>query len=155
MPLSPPITSPLTAVRERVKAILDAEFAADQIVFEHDKLDDAVGTDGIYAAVYPDLEEPRFGQMNVSDANVVIQLYGRWDKRVDPKQKVDPTWIETQAERIKRALQAGGSYVGQPNDWYFNISRIEFPDDPTGNKTRLVAYVTGESQNSAVIETTV
>lgn len=153
MPLSPPITSPSTAVRTRLKTILDAEFAVEGIVFQHDKLDESVGADGTYAAIYPDGEDPRFGQMNVTDANVVIQLFGQWDKQVNPLQQVDPTAIETWAERIKRALKAASSYVGAPNDWYFNITRVEFPDDPTGNKTRVVVYVTSESQNSAVIET--
>jgi hypothetical protein len=146
------VTSTSTVAREEVIAALNAEFAGE-VDFISDKLDDSLGSDGNYGAVYPYLEEPQLGQLNVWDSRMVIQLFLQWDKVVDPHQQVDPAIIEQMAERLKRALQGDPSSGNTPHFWYMNIIRIEYPDDPTGNKTRLEAIVEASGQNSAIIET--
>lgn len=149
-----PVTSPSTVLRQKLIGVINAEFAPENITAASDRLDESLGWDGTYVAVHPDIEEAYERDSQVQLARVIVQFYGRWDKRVDPKQQVDPTAIETLAERFKRACHAASSYVGSQHDWFFQVERIEYPNDPTGNKTRFVAAVTGWAQNPSLVETT-
>lgn len=142
-------TSPATALRDRLRSIIDAEFTAEGIVTRSDKLHESLGSDGAVAAVYPDFEQPNDAVMVAQEAHIIVQFFNAYDLKIDPTQEVDPGVIENYAERFKRACKAGGSYVGDQHDWYFNVVRIDYPDDPTGNKSRFVAEVTGFANNPA------
>lgn len=147
------VTSTATAARQGIIIALNAEFADLGLLFGDDKLDESIGWDGVYGAVYPEVEEFQQNHANVWDATLVIQFFGKWDKKIDPKQAVSPVYIEDKAERMKRALRAP-SHGTTKYLWYYNLIRIEYPDDPTGNKTRFEAVIVATGQNSAIINTT-
>lgn len=146
-------TSPTTALRAVLIAVLNAEFNPEEVVFADDKLHESMGSKGAVGAVYPNYEEQMFNNADVTTPFVTVQYYDRYNLQIDPAQSVDPTIIETKAERFKRALQ-GANPGGSAVQWYPLIIRIDFPDDPTGNKTRFEATVRGHAQNTALIETT-
>lgn len=147
-------TSPFTVLRARLKTIIDTEFAAEGIVAQNDRLHESLGVDGPVAGIFPDASRTLDDNVQVRTYGVVVQVFNRWDKRIDPKQVVDPATIEEWSERFMRACEANSTYVGDAHDWFFQVGDIEFPDDPTGNKSRFLAEVTGVAQNPAVVETT-
>jgi hypothetical protein len=150
------VTAPETELRQRLITVATAEFKSESIVFKSDKIHDSLGHDGVaVGGVYPGPAEEENGQGLVQRTTVFIQIYTAWDKKVDPHQEVDPALIEGYAERLRRAVEDDNN--GAPGDqhlWYYRITRIEYPPDPTGNITRLIATVTASSQNAGLVETT-
>lgn len=145
--------NPATALRTRLMDALNAEFEDDKIVFGSDKLNDSLGQTGPIGAVYPSVDAERPQDVNTLETTVYVQLFNQWKAIVDPEQVVDPTIVEEQAERVRRACQADGL---EPNDahlWFYRVTRIDYPDDPTGNKSRLLATVVAMGQNPATVET--
>lgn len=150
------VTAQTTSMRAQIKAILATEFAneleANDWFLWDDKLHRSLGSDGTYIGTSPNSETPWARDMHVLHTDILVQFYGRWDKEVDPKQIVDPVGIEVYAERFKRAIKSTGD---APNDhgWYFNLIRVDYLDDPTGNKTRFEAVLQGYGNNPVLIET--
>lgn len=148
--------NPATALRHRLIASLNPEFAGDTppIVFGSDKLNDSLGTAGPIGAVYPATDAERVQNVSVVEVTVYIQLFNQWTAVVDPKQVYDPDIVEAQAERIRRVAQA--ETIEGPNDahlWFYRVTRIDYPPDPTGNISRLLATVVGTAQNPATVAT--
>jgi hypothetical protein len=84
-----------------------------------------------------------------------VRFYGIYQKIVDPNLPVDPRIVANYAERFRRALQdAVVSTTGVDAMWYFQLVDIEYPRDPTGNRTRFVARLRAWGNNSALVETT-
>lgn len=151
------ITAPETKLRHRINAALEAEFASEGIKFLDDKLHDSKGRDGALGATYPGSTAVPLGNELVLEPTIYIQLFGQWTAEVDPNLSIDPTPIEEWAERVRRALKADGNQGSTGADehlWYYQITRIDFPPDPGGNISRLVATVVGKAQNAALVETT-
>src|SRR4051794_7703978 len=149
-----PVTSPEEAFMGRVKTTFDAEFAAEWpggLLF--DRLSDSLGANGPIAAIFPSSAEQFADDANVQESQFVVQAFQPWQKQIDPAMLVDPRPIANLAERFRRAARANSSYVGSAFDWYWTVSAVEYPPDPTGNITRFMALVVGFSQNAA--ETTV
>lgn len=141
---------PETLVRQRIADVLEAEFTAlepPEITVENDKLPRAAGHDGRHrVAVYPEdtFEVPR--DVNVLDIEVTLQFYMAFEPEINEDQAVDPAIIEAIAGRIRRAF--AGQLSGTTNDlWFLRLQRITYPDDPTGNKTRLEARFTARAAN--------
>lgn len=149
-----PVTPPETQARESMIALLATEFAAEQFPIRDDKLHASLGSKGTILGVYCDrtVSSPR--NRYVSEIEVVVQFYARYDLRVDPEQSVSPKVIEAFADRFRRALQAGGADPNTGSVWYFTLERIDYPDDPTGNKSRFEAYLRARGNNTALVETT-
>lgn len=147
------VTAPETSARNALVLLLNAEFAGDQFPVLSDKLHGSRGMDGTVVGVYPERTGANPSNRLVAEMYLVVQFYGKYDLKVDPKQTVNPSTIETQAERFRRALRPGTD-PGSGEVWYFTLDRIEYPDDPTGNKTRFEAYLTARGNNTALIETT-
>lgn len=143
------MASPATLVRNRVKAVFDAEFAAEGFVAAHDKLLRATGRDGAaHAAVSPSFEREDDRRANILRVEVVLQLYlGFQDSPSDPI-VVDPSVIEGYGGRIRSAFRTQSGGTGQ-DFWYLRVTGIEYPDDPTGNKTRLEATILAFAENIA------
>jgi hypothetical protein len=148
------VTAPETAARARLIAILEAEFAPEEVEIRSDKLNESLAIDKPLGGVYPGVstENPRVGV--VLDTTVYVQLFRQWDNAIDATQTVDPADIEEWAERLRRACQADLANPGDQHMWYFRIQRIDFPDDPSGNKSRLLATVNVNAENSGLVETT-
>lgn len=146
------VTAPETAARERLIGVIEAEFSGLEV--RSDKLNESLAQDKALGAVYPGTatESPRNGF--VLDTVVYVQLFRKWSNRLDAKQTVDPAEIEEWAERLRRACQDDLSTPGNVHVWYFRVQRVDYPPDPSGNISRLLAAVLVESQNPALVETT-
>lgn len=160
------VTAPETVLREALIDALEDAFDGDEeagrpgpFTFYDDRLHDARGSDGELApggalgGVYPERSVERPGQGVVLETTAVIQLFGYWERQIDPTQTVSPATIEEHAERIRRAVQ-GASYTADNHLWFFQVIEMDYPKDPTGNITRCVARVRAYSDNSAIVETT-
>lgn len=147
------MTPPETLARTGLMDILTAEFATDGFSVLDDKLHGSVGRDGTRIAVYTERFVPNFSNRYVGESECVVQFYGKYDLKVDPNQTVSPGIIEARAERFRTALRAF-SEPGTGDRWYYRLERLEYPDDPTGNKTRFEAYVRAFANNTALVETT-
>lgn len=151
------VTAQTTAIRAAIKSIIAAEFsvelASDDWHLWDDKLHRALGEDGNYFGTSPNSESPWARDNQVLQTDILVQFYGKWDKEVDPKQQVDPAIVETYSERLKRRIRSTGDNPTS-HGWYFNLIRVDYPDDPTGNKTRFEAILQGYGNNSVLVETT-
>lgn len=153
-----PITAPETALRTTLIELLEEEFKDDGFSFLDDALhparasSDELAEDEAIGGVYPSLASERAGAGVVQETTVFVQLFGYWKKEITPMQTVSPAAAEEWAERIRRAVERA-SFAADAHLWYFTVQRIEYPKDPTGNITRLVATVVAHSDNAGIVET--
>lgn len=145
--------SPYTQAAEALKVIIDTEFAPELYTALHDNLHPAVGRDGTRIGIAPEEEAARPGNMLMNDIAITVKFYRRWDDDVDETKKVDPRPITEFAERFRRAVRPADQ-LGTDSVWYFNVVRIRYPNDPTGNKSRFEADLVAYGSNSALVETT-
>lgn len=148
------VTSPETALRHRLISVLTTEFTAEGVKFLNDKLHDSLGQKAPIGAVYPNVTAEMVGQGLVEDTTVTVQLFAKWKREINPEETVSPDLIEEWAERLRRACRADG--LGAPGNahlWYYRVLKVEFPHDPSGNITRLLATVQSSSQNAGLTET--
>lgn len=144
------MSSPATLVRQRVKSVVATEFAGEGWTAADDKLLRAAGKDGTQLAVSPDSEheDPRAVACLLID--VLFQLHLAYEAEPDEDIAVDPTIIEGYGDRLRRAFRTQSS--GTTSDlWYLRVTDIDYPDDPTGNKTRLHATIQGRADNPAAL----
>jgi hypothetical protein len=136
---------------DRVKEIVEATFVAADWTVEYDKLPRAAGHEGTdRLAVYPEAEREKPGQVEVLIAPVVLQIYPAYVADIDEHQQVDPRIIVRVGEELRDAFQNASGGVSS-DLWFLRLLRIEYPDDPTGNRSRLEAYIEGYGNNSAGI----
>jgi hypothetical protein len=84
----------------------------------------------------------------VLEVEVVLQLYLAFEAVPDEDIQRNPSVIEGYADRLRTAFRTQSS--GTTADlWFLRLTGIEYPDDPTGNKTRLEATIVGRAQNRA------
>lgn len=151
------VTSPETALRQRIIAALNAEFEPEGIKFLNDRVHDSKGQEGAIGGVYPLPTQLMVGNEQVIEPSAAVQLFGKWQAVVDPNRTIDPTPVEEWAERIRRALHDDGNAGVEGADehlWYYTVTRIEYPPDPGGNISRLLVTVVGKAQNPVLVETT-
>lgn len=148
------VTAPETMMRELVLDALNKEFEGE-IEFIDDKLHPALGVDGPIGGAYPAERTDMANNQLVVEITCYIQLFLKWDKQIDPKQTVSPKPIEEAAERVARAIEAvePNEHEAGPHLWEAHVVRILYPQDPTGNMTRLEATVFGRAQNPALVQT--
>lgn len=147
------VTDPYTLAADSLKSILEAEFAPEGFRVLHDNLHPAVGIEGTRIGISPESEIPRAGNFLMNDIRINVKFHGRFAGDIDPESRVDPRKVTNFAERFRRAVQASNG-IGNQHVWYWNITSVTYPDDPTGNKTRFHATVLAEGQNSGLVETT-
>ena len=140
-------------IADALKVIIDAEFAPENYTAIHDNLHSAVGLEGTRIGIAPEEETPATGNMLQQNTLITVKFYRRWDDVVDPVKKVDPRLIAGFAERFRIALREANK-VSTGQVWYFNLMRVRYPNDPTGNKTRFEADITVYGNNQALVETT-
>lgn len=151
-----PTTAPETRLRERLIQALEDEFSTEGIKFLNDKLHDSKGREGHIGAVYPGPTQVQQGNELILEPTAYVQLFGKWEAVVDPDRTIDPTPVEEWAERLRRACQGDGNEGvdgGDEHLWFYSVTRIEYPPDPGGNISRLLATVVGKAQNPALIPT--
>ena len=138
-----------TQTRDRVKEVIEDTFDTEGFTVSDDKLTRAAGMNGeAELAVYPELTSEDPDNVEHGVATVVLQLYCAYTAEPDETIVVDPGIIEGYADRIRTAFQSA-SGGNNPDLWWLRCVRIEFPDDPTGNKSRLEAIIEGHGQNRA------
>lgn len=150
-------TAPETRLRERLIEALEAEFKAEGIKFLNDKLHDSKGREGAIGAVYPGPAATQLGNELILEPTAYVQLFGKWTAEVDADKTVDPTPVEEWAERIRRACQSDGvegTEGGDEHLWWYSVTRVDYPEDPGGNISRLLVTVVGKAQNPALVPTT-
>lgn len=145
---------PYEQVALALKSIIDTEFAPQNVTAIHDRLHESLGTDRVEVGISPESWRPKARDRNSLETFVLVQYYDIWDKDIDPNQQVNPIVITNKASRFMRAVQNHqASAVGTADVWYFDVESIEFPNDPTGNKTRFHAIIRAHGQNHSILET--
>lgn len=135
-----------------LESILTSEFAADGFDIRHDRVHESLGHEGAVIGISIDSQGPTPDDYYVMDTAAIVQVYDRYTLDVDPNQRVDPRNIAAKGERFMNAVrQYNVNSTG--NLWYFNVVGIEYPNDPTGNKTRFEAAIIAKSNNPALTET--
>lgn len=135
-----------------VETIVNSTFAPEGVVAVHDKPHEALGYNGVVCGIYPDFDQPNSRTTVAEEAYIVVRYLDQWDKEVDPAQAVDPRIITEKAFRLKRAIKTANVHLGG-NMWFFNVERTDYPDDPTGNKTRFQMLIRAWGNNPALAET--
>jgi hypothetical protein len=136
-------------VRDRVKDVVEAEFTAEGFEVADDKLGRSAGKDGeAVLAVYPERTGEDTRNVAYLEVQVVLQLYLAYEPVPDENIVVNPGVIEGYADRLREAFRTQSTGTGS-DFWFLRLRRIEFPDDPTGNKSRLEAYISGWGENAA------
>jgi len=148
-----PVTSAYEQVATQLKTIIDTEFSADGITAIFDNLHESLGRDRVECGIAPieDVMMERNGI--VQETWVEVKMYDLWTQEISPTTLVDPSAITNKAERFRRAVRAAND-AGTGVLWYFDVVRVQYPNDPTGNKTRFVARVKAFGNNAGIIETT-
>lgn len=147
-------TDPYAVAATALKQIIDGEFAAESIVAIHDNIHESLGEDRITVGIAPTREATLPNNTLVTAQVIEVRFYDLWDKEVDPEQSINPMRITGFANRLKRAIQQSRvSFNGGNEVWYFDWLTTEYPNDPTGNKTRFHMTVRGQGDNTALIET--
>jgi hypothetical protein len=145
-------TSPYEEAAAALESALNTEFTDIGVLVEHDNLHASLGVNQRRIGISPVREVPVQSNYAALQTTLEVKFYDFWDKEINPEQSVDPRSISRFAERFRRAVRDAS--VGQtPHYWFFNVTGIEYPNDPTGNKTRFVATVVAWSQNPAIVET--
>lgn len=133
-------------------AIIDTEFSSELITARNDKLHESRGWEGVEVGVSPIRQVPSARNELVLETFMLVQFYGVWDKQIDPTQQVDPLLITSYADRFRtRCESVQATTPGTSEVWFFSVQGIEFPDDPTGNKTRFEAIVKSWGDNTALL----
>lgn len=135
-----------------LETIINTTFTPEGIVAIHDKPHEALGSAGAVIGIFPTYDQPNSRVGVAEEAYVEIRYYDLWDKRIDPRQALDPRIITEKAFRLKRAIKTANVHLGS-NMWFFNVERTDYPDDPTGNKTRFHMLVKAWGNNPSLAET--
>ena len=146
------ITDPYSEAANALFDIITDEFAPEGFRVLHDNLHPAVGAEGTRIGIAPEAEVPVTTNLIVNDIRIVVKFHGRFNGEVDPNMRVDPRKVTNYAERFRRAIQRANS-LGTQGVWFWNLVSVQYPDDPTGNKTRFWATIVAKGQNSALVET--
>ncbi len=120
-----------------IKAIFDQEFAAEGITAQHDCLHESLGRQRVSVGISPTRSTFAPNNAVVRHIYILIQFYDIWKQEISPETQVNPFKIASYAERLERALEtAQASEPGSNEIWFYTVTNVDFPRDPTGNKTR-------------------
>lgn len=137
-----------TLVRDHIRSVVETEFSSEGFTVADDKLTRAAGMEGTALAVYPEDASENPKQVMELVVKATLQLYLAYSAEPDENIEVDPSVIEGYADRLRSAFQDDSS-GGSGDFWYLRLTGIEFPDDPTGNKSRLEAHFQAYADNLA------
>jgi hypothetical protein len=149
------MASAFETVAAELKTIIDTEFAAEGITAIKDNLHESLGRTRAEVGIAPVEDVVTDRNANVQETIVEVRFYDLWVQEISPSTMVDPSKIAGYAERFRNAVrvsQLGAAGTGRM--WYFDVRRIAYPSDPTGNKTRFHATLRAYGNNSGLVETT-
>lgn len=135
--------------------IIADEFSAEGFTARLDHLHESLGRQRVDIGISPEDDFMAANNRNVQNTIVKVQFYDQWKQEISPDTVVDPTRITGFAERFKAAIRDsdGRTDPATGECWFFELERISYPKDPTGNKTRFEAYLKGWGNNAALVET--
>lgn len=146
--------SPFTLVAEALQEIIQNEFSPEGFTAILDNLHESLGMNRVDIGIAPVADRLMSRNANVQETWVEVRFYDLWKQEIHPTTVVDPTRITDFAERFRNAVrEANRGDLGFENAWYFSIESIDYPNDPTGNKSRFVATIRCYGTNSALAET--
>lgn len=145
--------SPYETLADALKIIIDAEFAPETVVAIHDNLHPALGTKRVSVGIAPTYEAARNGNMAVQETWLEVRFYDIWKKEITPETVVDPRKITAYADRFRKAVRAARVTAGNDQVWFFDVMRVDYPNDPNGNKSRFTATVRAFGHNDGLVET--
>lgn len=102
-------------------------------------------------SVTVDYARERAGKAYLLDVGLTVQFYLGYDAQPDENIVRDATVIQALGARLRDAFGGQGSSVQVGDAWYLRLTGIEYPVDPTGNKTRYEATFVGEATNTAAL----
>lgn len=146
--------SSFESIATAIKEAFDLEFAPEGFVLIPDRLHESLGRTARAAGVSPDEERANIRTRIMAEHWLTLQFFDYWTDEIDPGTIINPFVITGYAERFKemmRVLQLTTPGTGQV--WYFDVDRIQFTNDPTGNKSRFVATIRAYGNNTNLIET--
>jgi hypothetical protein len=138
-----------------LKSVIDTEFAPEGYTAILDNLHESLGRTRVDIGIAPVEDTLMTGNDVVQETYVEVKFYHLWTQEISPSTIVNPTQITAYAERFRDAVRrAKLSDPGTGQVWYFDVRRVQYPSDPTGNKTRFVARVRAFGNNAGLVETT-
>lgn len=146
--------SPFYEVASALKEIIDAEFAPEGLVSVLDNIHEALGLDRPRIGIAPieDLVNPL--DAVVQETWVEVRFFDVWKKEISPETLIDPVRITDFAHRFRDAIRRHNEgLAGTDKVWYFDVRRVQYPNDPTGNKSRFVATIRAFGNNNGLVET--
>jgi len=136
-----------------LKTIVDTEFGGDGWTAAHDKLHPSMGSDGRVAGISPISQRPSQRNNSVKETLILVQIYDYWSKTINPYDQVNPLIISNIADRFERALERWQNTSTKTTDvWYFMVENVDYPEDPTGNKSRIEVTVKVVGDNTALTQ---
>lgn len=149
------MASAFESIATAVMAIFEAEFAPEGFTMIPDRLHESLGRYRVDVGISPEDETPTLRDRNTKHHMVLVQFYDLWTDEIDPTTQVNPYKITGYADRFQAALRAGQqAFAGTDRVWYFDVDRVRYPNDPTGNKTRFEMTIRAWGDNNNLVETT-
>lgn len=142
------MAAPETLLAERIASVVETEFG---VTVEHDRFGRSTGRHGgprVGVAVDDAGEQQR--QVNNLVVTATLQWYNAYEAEPDENIVVDPRDIAATGDALRRAF-ADTSDGDSADLWYLRLTRIEYPVDPTGNKSRLEAHFQAWAHNTAAL----
>lgn len=138
--------STVSQFRLAVSAAVATEFAAElqgRPVEEQPLATDA-GSQGVMAAVYADGWQERPADVNTREVTLNAVLHDHYgDYLGDGSSNASAALVEGYSDRMCAALKAIQTSVA----WYIRVRRVEYFNDPSGERTRFRCVVTGWDDN--------
>lgn len=151
----PVTTSAYEVVATAIKTIFEDEFSEEGFTMVFDNLHESLGRKRVDVGIAPDEDVVSPANAKVQETWVEVRFYDLWRQEISPDTVVNPVRITNFAERFRDALrrqQATDPGTGQV--WFFDVRRVRYTNDPTGNKTRFVASIRAYGNNANLVETT-
>lgn len=146
--------SAFETVATAVKEAFETEFAVEGFKMQFDNIHEALGRDRVAVGIAPMEERANLGNRIVSEHWMEVRFFGLWTDEITPETVVNPFKVTGYADRFKRALHVlDRQEPGTDLVWYFDVDRVTYPNDPTGNKSRFVAVIRAFGNNSNLLET--
>jgi hypothetical protein len=145
--------APEILVMEAVAAVVEDTFSAEGYTVEYDRLGRSAGmeiTEGARVAISMDPNqavEERPGRVIELRTPILLQLYHAYTAEPDETIVVDPRIIAAEGQRLREAFRDGSGL--SDGTWYMRLTAVQYPNDPTGNASRLEARIVGFGENPA------
>lgn len=149
--------SPFETVATAIITIFDAEFAVEGFTMIPDNIHESLGERRVSVGIAPVEDVVVNSNSVVQETWVEVRFYDIWKREYIklPEIQVNPYRVTAFAQRFRNALRVSAAQdPGTGQVWYFDLRRVTYPNDPTGNKTRFHATIRAFGNNAALVETT-